>query len=321
MYLVKHATHWSVSLMVTAVLAGSAATAAPLHPDSIDVFLGQDTRDSTSPYRDDVYLEELVFDGIEYGYGENIVSITQFEVLSGRSKINAEWGDLDDFADGDGNPFAKAGFDPLLQETTDPTIQDLTLLNTFNSGSLSEMSDGEGGGRFSFRVLFAQSLTDNAFGADDRPEIVIFERGQNDRFDVRLLTGGTFDDPELSDWLQIDSREFADTGVFVDTVEIASAQEIGVGGFDLDQFGLAQGARVFGLEMRTRDGSGPDLNGMFLTADDSARFGPTMTPVPVTHSGLLLGFSVAAFLGSLAAKGSRGTSRLATSPFAKQRQD
>ena len=168
--------------------------------------------------------------------------------------------------------------------------------NAFNSASLSEMSDGEGGSGFWFRALFEQSLTDNQFGPDTRPELAIFERGRNDVFDMRLITGGSFEMPELSDWLQINSRDFARTGVYVDTIEISAAQEIGVGGFDLDVFNLDAGARVYGLEIRTQNGSGPDLNGMFLTADETDRFGNSLTAVPVTASSLVLMLSGFAFL-------------------------
>lgn len=289
----------SASLCLAAPLAANTAYGTPLHPDSVEVFTLDGSSSPGTPFRDDVYLGALVFGGLNYAYGEQIVAISEFEVLSGRPNINAEWGDLDDASDGDPNPFVKAGYDPALQETTDPIVQDATLKSAFNSGSLSEMSDGEGGDAFWFRASFTQSLTDNQYGTDDRPELVVFERGLNDRFDIRLITGGSFEAPLLSDWLEVDSRQFARSGVYVDTVEIGGAQEIGVGGFDLDQFNLDAGAKVYGLEIRAEGRAGPDLNGMFLTADDASRFEAPLSPVPLQASAMLSGLSAFAMLGSL----------------------
>lgn len=286
----------SATVILNTTLAITAAHAAPLHPDSVTVRTADGANVGGNSYRDDVFLDTLLFDGVDYAYGENIVAISTFEVLSGRNNINAEWGDWDDAMDGDDNPFAKAGFDPALQETVIPEIQDATLKNAFNSASLSEMSDGEGGDAFWFRAMFSQSLFDNQAGLDTQPEFVVFERGLNDRFDVRLITGGTFDQPVLSDWLEMDSSQFARSGVYVDTSEIGAAQEIGVGGFDLDQFGIDEGTRVYGLETRTRGGSGPDLNGMFLTTGEADRFGPPLLPVPVKSSAMLSSLSAFLFL-------------------------
>lgn len=207
--------------------------------------------------------------------------------MSGRSKINSEWGDEDDGADGDDNPFVKAGYDPADQESVIPAIQDATLLETFNTLSLCEMSDGESGGSFHFRATFSQSLIDNDEAVDDIPELVFFERGLNDDFDIRVITGGSFANPTLSPWLSTSSKDFFNTGIRVDTKEIKRAQSIGVGGFDLNAFGLDVGDRAYGFELRAFDGEGPDLNGFFLSAEDSGNFGGALAPVPLP-AGLLL---------------------------------
>ncbi|MGZ2258260.1 exosortase-dependent surface protein XDP2 [Roseobacter sp. A03A-229] len=285
--------------------ATTPATAAPLHPTGLTVTTPAGSNDTTDPYRDDVMLRSLTFGGIDMMSSSQIAAISQFTVLSGRSRINAEWGDLDDTSDGDGTPFDKAGHSGADQETTDPTIQDATLRNAFNSLSLSEMSDGEGGGDFSFRTLFSRSIVDNQVGADDIPELVIFERGMNDAFDIRLILGGSFEAPETSQWLETSSRLFADTGIMVDTKEIGRAQSIGIGGFDLDAFGLDLGQRVYGMELRTRGGSGPDLNGFFLTAADASSFGDPLTPVPLPAGLWLLGSALAGCIGARSLCGKR----------------
>lgn len=311
MFSSKYPGYVGVPIFLSAALASSVAYAAPLHPEAIETYTSEAARSLGNPYRDDVYLGGIVFGGTQYTFSENMVAIAEFEVLSGRASVNAEWGDWDDAQDGDASPFVKAGFDPSLQETLDPLIQDLTLKHVFNSNSLTEMSDGEGGSIFSFKAAFSQSLVDNVFGLDAQPELVLFERGGNDRFDMRLIVGGSFEDPSVSDWLAVDSKQFAPSGIYVDTVEIAAPQEIGVGGFDIDQFDLPEGTRVYGLEIRTRDGTGPDLNGMFLTAETVASMGPPLLPVPVETSALLLGLSAPGVLlgwGWLARRRARRTS-------------
>jgi len=208
--------------------------------------------------------------------------------------VNAEFGDTDTGADGDDTPFVKAGLAPAgaelpmsLQESTDPAIQDAALLNAFNSRSLSEITDGEGGGFSSFKVLFEQSLAFDSVGGDGLPDIVFFERGLNDVFDVQLITGGSFATPVLSDPLTIDSGQFASAGFQIDTVEIGSAQSMGVGGFDLVDFGLGPGSSAFGFVLSTT--AGPDLGGFFLAAADPDDFGdpldagdPGVVPLPAS---------------------------------------
>lgn len=286
-------------LAVATLSSTGTAFAAVLKPTGITVSTLPGTNDSTNPYTDDVVLDSLTFDGATFSSGDSFRAINRFEVIEGRSGINAEWGDNDNGSDGDDNPFVKAGLNPADQESTNPLIQNAGLLNTFNTLSLTEMSDGEGGGLTSFRVGFAASLVDNDNGVDTTPELVFFERGLNDVFSIQLIIGGDFDTPIFSDSLTIDSGDFWATGVFVDTVEIAKSQEIGVGGFDLNDFGLSNGEHVFGFELTTTDG--PDLNGFFLSAESPDDFGPGLAPpsaVPVP-AGLPLLLSALAGFGIL----------------------
>ncbi len=285
--MLKHQTRRITAVLFLNILAAG-ASAAPIHPTDLQVAVPTNSNDVTNPYKDDVLLRDITFGSQVFSSEDQIVSVADFEVLSGRSNINAEWGDLDDGADGDADPFTKAGFSGHAQESVDPSVQDATLKQAFSSFSLSEMSDGEGNSAFSFRLLFSQSLVDNAFGEDGMPELVIFERGLNDEFDIRLILGGTANAYVYSDWLQTSSKEYFDSGIQVDTVEIASPQNIGVGGYDFDHFALVEDQPVYGMELRTRNGSGPDLNGFFLTAADPDDFGPGLAPVPLPAAGWML---------------------------------
>lgn len=257
-------------------LAPAVAQASVLLPTGITVSTPAGSNDTTSPYSDDVFMETLSFGSTTFDGSAGIRAIDRFRVTSGASRINAEWGDNDDGSDGDDNPFVKAGFNPALQETTDPAIQNAALLNVFNTLNLSEMSDGEGNGNFSFRVEFSVSLTDDDNGVDAVPEIVFLERGRNDAFEVKLITGGTFDTPVFSNALKVSSRDFWKTGLRVNTTE-TGAQDVGAGGFDFNDFGIASGASVYGFELTTLNKSGPDLNGFFLTSTDPSRYGKPLS--------------------------------------------
>lgn len=290
----------ALAAIASASLSVPGASAAVLIPTDIDVSTPDGSNDTTSPFTDDVLLDRLEFGtGAAFDSGDSFRAISRFRVESGATEINAEWGDDDDGDDGDDNPFVKAGIvgpgDDVttgpdgLQETTDAATQNATLTEAFNSLSLSEMSDGEGADTsFSFRVLFDGSLTDNAAGDDLVPEIVFFERGMNDVFDVRLITGGTFDSPEFTDFVEVNSDDFWASGISVNTQEIDDAQEIGIGGFDLDTFGVVSGQPVFGFELSAAAGEGPDLNGFFLSSEDPDRFGDPLTAVPLPPSALFL---------------------------------
>lgn len=156
------------------------------------------------------------------------------EVLTGRNQVNVEWGDLDTASDGDDHGMAKINQQATSQEFTDPAIQDRALLTIFSGLSLTEMTDGEGGATYSLRVAFKNWIRDNNNGVDGVSEIVMFERGRNDNFNVRLITGGTFDLPVVTDPLSISSSDFADVGFRVNTREIGVPQTLGVGAYDLN---------------------------------------------------------------------------------------
>ena len=70
---------------------------------------------------------------------------------------------------------------------------------------------------------------------------------------------------------------------------------MGVGGFDLADFGLGAGESAFGFRLSNeRTVSGPDLGGFFLAAEDPDNFQPPLDgepeigTVPVPGSGLML---------------------------------
>ena len=280
-------------LPLSLALLAPSAGAAVLTPTDVSVSTPTGSTDTTSPYTDDVLLDSLTFGSTVYDGPAGSFSVARrFEVITGRSQINAEWGDNDTNADGDPDPFTKAGFPGANQETTDPAIQDPALLNAFNSRSLSEITDGEGQAPLSFKMLFEQSLAFDAVGGDGAPDLVFFERGLNDVFDVELITGGTFANPTLSDPVTVDSANFGEADFQIDTLEISGAQAMGVGGFDLADFGLGSGDTAFGFLLSTDDG--PDLGGFFLAAEDPATFGDPLDPeesvgtIPLPGTGWML---------------------------------
>lgn len=299
-----------LAALFAAALGATPAAAVILLPTGIGVSdpPGGRTIDPND-VTDDVMLETLSFGPIVFSSGASFSPAAAIEVLQSRQNINAEWGDDDDAGDGDDNPFAKAGFDPALQETTDPAIQDAALLNAFNSRSLSEMADGESGG-YQFKMLFADGLSDDQPGvADLVPELIFFERGMNDAFDVELILGGTFENPIYSAAVNVSSADFWDTGLDIDTTEIAAPQSLGAGGLDFDVFGLAIDAIVYGMRITVTSG-GPDLNGFFLSTVDPERFLPPLgaPPEPVPQSSnaratVPVPPALAALLGALAALG------------------
>ena len=276
--------------------------------NSITVTTPTGSNDTSDPYTDDVLVDTLKFEDSNGNVsatfeandtdGNSFRAVQRLTVTGDRNQTNAEWGDNDDNNDGNDNPFEKAGFSGQNQETIDPTIQDATLLEAFNSRSLSEMADGEGepGKSFGYKMIFENGLTDdNNNIVDDVPEIILFERNSNDRFDIQLITGGTFDKPTLTSALTTDSRSgsnpFTPTGISINTQEIPTSQEIGVLGLDFNDFGLSNGETVYGIKINAPDGEGPDLNGTFLASEDPSRFTSVpsglATPVPFEVEGTM----------------------------------
>lgn len=274
------------ALLVLASFYALAAEAATIHPTALKVRVptgsnnagptgaGQ-TPSSSTIYTDDVFLQEMTFGSTVFTDTTNFAPGVALEVLSNRGQVNVEWGDNDTASDGDPTPMESIGQPNSVKETNDPAIQDAGLLQVFNSLNLTEMTDGEGGASHSFKVAFGSSVSDNDDGVDMVPEIVMFERGRNDTFDISLMIGGSLETPVLSAPLRISSNSFADVGLRVNTTEIGGAQTLGVGGFDLNDWGVAAGTEVFGF---VYSGTGADLAGIFGSGELS-QFG---TPAPLT---------------------------------------
>jgi hypothetical protein len=272
------------------------ATAAVLLPTSVVTTIPAGSNDTTSPYTDDVLLQSLSFGpSVTFAGPSSFRAIEAFEVLTGRTNINAEWGDNDTGSDGDPDPFTKAGHAGESQETVNPVIQDAALLQAFNSLSLTEITDGENN-NFSFKVLFSAGLRDNDAGVDGTPELIFFERGLNDVFDVQLITGGSFASPILSTALRINSANFASAGFSIDTKEINTSQVLGVGGFDLNDWGVAPGSIAYGFLLTGVTG-GADLGGFFLSAVNPSSFERSLSAVPLPAGAVLLLSGLAALGG------------------------
>lgn len=270
------------------LLAAGGLQAASIRPTAITVSAPDGSDPGKGPYTDDVFLDTLVFGDTVFRGDAAFSALSRVQVIEGRSRINADWGDDDTASDGHGNPFSRAGYDPELRETTDAQIQDSTIREALASRSLSEMTDGEGQGDMRLRGAFARGVTDNDAGHDDAPELILFERGMNDAFSLRLITGGSFDAPVFTASRTIHSPDFWNTGIAVNTTEIGGAQKLGVGAFDLSDFGIVPGQTVYGFEIFAPRGEGPDLNGLFLSSDNPNHYvaPPTQivpaVPVPMS---------------------------------------
>jgi len=284
-------------------VAGLPTSAATLLPSAMTVTVPTNSNNpgaagvgqtpvSSRVFTDDVYLDTLTFGSKVFdAKTANFSPALALEVLSGRNQVNVEWGDDDDGADGDDTPMSRIGQPNSAKESDDPAIQDPGMLQVFNTLSLTEMTDGEGP-RHSFKVTFQNAITDNDTGVDSQPEIIIFERGRNDSFDLSLIIGGTFENPLLSSPLSITSSSFANIGMRVDTTE-TGAQDLGVGGFDLNDWGVAPGTEVFGF---VYDGFGADLSGI-IASGDSGQFSDPLAPVPLPPALAVLGLGLGALAG------------------------
>src|SRR6056297_3479093 len=169
-----------LAALSAAVLAlGAPVHASPLLPSfmSVDVPVGTQggvtpgtgiALDPSTPltFTDDVFLNTLTFGSTSFSGASFFAAAVQLEVTLNRGQVNIEWGDDDGPGDGDDNPLAKAGEDPADKESTDPSIQDPGLLRAFDTLSLTEMTDGEGGDPYGFKVLFSQGVLDNDDAAD-----------------------------------------------------------------------------------------------------------------------------------------------------------
>lgn len=273
------------------------AVAGPLAPSAltIDVPFGTNnpgdvgtniTPDPSLVYVDDIYIHAMTFGSQTFlGGNQNLRGALDAEVTSGFGNVNVEWGDSDTASDGDPNGMAKIGQPASLKESTDPTIQNPGLLTVFSDDSLTEMTDGESG-THSYKVLFRNGILDNDNGIDPIPEIVFFERGRNDVFTIELILGGSFEAPVLSAPLRIDSGDFYDLGMRVNTTEIGGTQTLGVAGFDLNDWGLDAGQIAFGFVFT---GGGADLSGVFASGDEQQFVPPIPLPAGIWLMGGALG--------------------------------
>lgn len=242
---IKSLTAFSVfSLFLTSASPAIAISKTEFNGISTSTLPG--SNDTSSPFTNDVLLDQVTYNDATFDAngsdGNSFRAVNRLEVTGDREQTNAEFGDIDgtnEDNDGDDNPFNKAGVNSgslsqSKRESTDPNIQDPALLNAFNSRSLSEIGDGEAGG-FGYRLVFDQALSDNNTSSDNVPEIILFERGLNDQnTEVEVITGGTFDNPTLSNTVSVSGGDFAKTGISINTVEIRDSQKLGIVGIDLN---------------------------------------------------------------------------------------
>lgn len=224
------------------------------------------------PYRDDVFLESITFDGFTFSENSGqIVAVQSAYVTANRQNVNAEFGDNDTNSDGNPDPFTRVGLDPIKdRESTVPKIQDTALASAFSTLSLNEGIDGEpasGPNQYKFELVFQAGISDNNVGADNLPEIILFERGDNDTSVIRAITGGTFMNPTYADQsVTLQNGDFFDIGIQIDTREINQGQDLTAVGIDLsDFFSNYQGETVWGIEIES---TGGDFYGKMVSAED-----------------------------------------------------
>ncbi len=257
---------------------------------------------SSNPFLDDVFIDS--FDTMTSAgvntftrADGNIQLGSAVRVRSGAQFVNAEFGDLDNGSDGNANPFVKAGLiaegatvPPSLSESTDPAIQNASISAAINTFSINEGIDGEGD-PYTLDYFFEVSVTDNSPVADNSPEFIFFERGRNSGIIVEAIIGGTLDSPILAGTaFTLGVSDFGATGIYTDTSEIGSGQELGVAGLDLTDLNVGTAA-VVGLRVTSLGNTGADISGIFVTAQEPDEQFET-NPIIPEPSTLLL-FSIA----------------------------
>jgi len=186
---------------------------------------------------DDIELTGITFGGVTFDgtAGEIIPGLASIFIDGGGgTNVNAEWGDADNNADGDHNPFDKAGY-PIAtnnQETSNVDIIDATLRVVFRTLNLVEGVDGEDQ-NFRIRLDFERGLRDdNPNAVDNVPEIIVFERGLNSDVALTLLLA----DGGESNQLFVPRAAFRNIGIVINTLEINNGQALGAVGIDLNEF-------------------------------------------------------------------------------------
>ncbi len=285
-------------------LGSSPVQAAPFAPTGLTVTVPSGSRntalgrDGTSglPFVDDVYLSTVTFgatvftvtsdDATNEGIHAQQAVVRRTGVYAGTEiNVNAEYGDQDTDDDGNANPFVKAGLvaegGTAANDSTTYPYQDLAIRSAYNSYSLVEGTDGETD-RFAYDLYFTKTVSDNNPAALDAvPELLFLERGRNSMLHVEaILAGGTLDNPILGDvQLLVDTNgtpSYA-TGIYIDTFEIGSGQQLGAMGVDLsDLFNVTPVQAIVGVRISAQTGDlGPDIYGVFGLADiPPVQFGP-----------------------------------------------
>lgn len=260
------------------------------------------TRDGSSAsqaFVDDILLEKisiLTGSGLEefvVADGEVVVGQAAY-VRSGAQYVNAEFGDLDDGADGNPNPFVEIGIvaegDPvssMVSESTDPAIQGPAISAAVSSYSLVQGVDGEGP-PFTFDVIFSQGVLDNNDAADAIPEFVLLERGLNSAYSLRAIIGGTVENPIYSDSVDVPVSAQQATGIWIDTNEIGGGQQLASYGVDASSFGIDPGTAIYGLSITSTGSGGADITAQFITAQNVSQLVPVLPSLPEPSSVVLL---------------------------------
>jgi hypothetical protein len=287
-------------IAVVIALLAVVAAAAPILPTSIVVTSlsggnngSRNGSSAANAFVDDAVLVTLVFPGGTYNAGQGkFRAVRSARVVSNAASVNAEYGDLDNGADGNPNPFVTAGIVaegapvPLAtQESTDPAIQNPAIAAAFGGLSLVQGVDGEGPD-YVLDLIFQNGILDNNSAADTAPELAFFERGVNSSFRVTLILGGTLQNPVLHP-VSVDvlASQLWPSGVWIDTVEIGGGQQLGVAGLDLNDFSLPANTPVYGVRITSLSGTGADLYGNFLSALNTNQFVPLPDELNVPEPG------------------------------------
>lgn len=283
-------------------------SATPILPTGVTVTIPGGTNNGSrnglsaaTAFIDDVFLSTLSLPNgvVISATNSSFRAVRHATVLSGRSLVNAEFGDSDTGSDGNANPYVTAGLlaegaalPDAQRESSDPSIQDPAILASFGSLSLVQGVDGEGGA-YTMQLIFTEGIVDNDAAVDQVPELMFFERGLNSDFDVQLILGGTLSAPVLHPTVvSILRGHMFPTGIFIDTIEIGSGQQLGAVGLDLNDFALAAGTAVYGIRITSTNNSGADLYGNFLSAAGPGQFRPvpdSLNPVPEPGTMALVG--------------------------------
>lgn len=233
---------------------------------------------ASTAFVDDIFLDSISYDAgggatgqFDVSSGEVIVGQAAI-VRSGASFVNAEFGDQDTNDDGNPNPFFDLGIGSYdlpvpssISESTDPAIQNAAITNAVASYSLTQGVDGEGPA-FTFDVIFENGVLDNDAGSDLVPELVFLERGFNSSYSLRAIIGGTQDNPIYSSSVSVSVSDQQGTGIYINTNEIGSGQQLAAYGIDASDFGLTAGQAIFGVSITSTGGTGADITAQFITA-------------------------------------------------------